>query len=137
MAIGLLAASPLAVAQEGGESDEPFIRFWDDLFCWGKSAPRDPWEERIETERHDFTQSAKTVGYGVSQLEMGYTYFYFDEQEELEQSHVGPELMLRLGISEDIEFRLRWTYIWQSIGSEHDDERVSGAKICAGRLNSM
>ena len=40
------------------------IEFCDDFF---KSAEqqRDPYEERIETERHDFTQSAVTVGYRV------------------------------------------------------------------------
>ena len=57
-------------------------------FCddFGKPAccQRNPWEERIETERHDFTQSAVTVGRGVAQVEGGYTYFYKDTGEELE-----------------------------------------------------
>lgn len=70
-------------------------------------------DERIETDRHDFTQSTKTVGRGVSQLEFGYTYFYRDQNEEIEQSHTGPEMLLRVGLTEHIEFRLRFNYAWQ------------------------
>ena len=102
------------------ESLGPRIKFLDDLFCWGQASTRDPWEERIETERHDFTQSATTVGRGVSQVEMGYTYFYLDDDDEIEQSHTTPELMTRIGLSDDIEFRLRWTYAWVFI-DEHED----------------
>ncbi len=119
-------------AQESGSpdalsrSDEPFVKFLDDLFCLGHVAStRNAWEERIETDRHDFTQSAVTVGRGVSQVEMGYTYFYHDEDEELEQSHTTPELMLRLGLTDDIEFRVRWTYAWQFI---EESETASSAE---------
>jgi hypothetical protein len=92
---------------------QPF-EFCDDF---GKPwcAQRNPWEERIETERHDFTQSAVTVGRGVAQLESGYTYFYKDTGEEIESSHTFPEMMLRLGLSEDIEFRIRWNNAWQFV----------------------
>jgi hypothetical protein len=74
---------------------------------------RDPCEERIETERHDFTQSAFTVGRGVVQLESGYTYIFNDDDGEIESSHTFPEMMLRVGLTEDIEFRVRWNYVWQ------------------------
>ena len=77
-------------------------------------------EERITTDRHDFTQSAKTVGRGVLQVESGYTYFYKDEHETIEQSHTAPELMLRMGLTESIEFRLRWNYAWRFIDEEED-----------------
>jgi len=91
-------------------------------FCddFSKSAcqQRGPFEERIETERHDFTQSAVTVGRGVFQIESGYSYFYKDTKEEIEASHTGPEMLLRYGISEDIEIRLRWNYVWQFIDVE-------------------
>jgi hypothetical protein len=95
------------------------IEFFDDF---GKPwyEQRNPWEERIETERHDFTQSAITVGRYVVQLESGYTYFYKDTDEEIEASHTLPEMMLRLGLSEDIEFRLRWNYAWQFIDEAPD-----------------
>lgn len=50
------------------EAQGQLIEFCDD---WGKPAAeqRDPYEERIETERHDFTQSAITVGRHVLQVE--------------------------------------------------------------------
>ncbi len=109
------ASTPAASAQDfrpERSPSEPRIKFLDDLFNWGKGSTRDPWEERIETERHDFTQSATTVGRGVSQVELGYSYFYRDEDEEIEQSHTTPEMMVRLGLTDDIEFRVRWTYAW-------------------------
>jgi len=91
---------------------EPWLEFCDD-FSKPAHCQRDAYEERIETERHDFTQSAVTVGRGVLQIEGGYSYFYKDSEGEIESSHTGPELLLRYGISEDIEIRLRWNYAWQ------------------------
>lgn len=81
---------------------------------------RDPFEERIETERHDFTQSATTVGRCIVQVEAGYSYFYKDTEEETENSHTTPELLLRLGLTEDIELRLRWNYAWIFVDDEED-----------------
>jgi hypothetical protein len=98
---------------------EPF-EFCDD-FTKPLHCQRDAWEERIETERHDFTQSAVTVGRGVVQVESGYTYFYKDADEEIESAHTFPEMLLRVGLSEDIEFRVRWDYAWQFIDESPDD----------------
>lgn len=81
---------------------------------------RAPYEERIDTERHDFTQSALTVGRGVFQAESGYTYFYKHTHDETESSHSFPEMLLRFGLSEDIEFRLRWNHVWQFIDESAD-----------------
>lgn len=129
----LFLGGPLATAaQEPGypntcsRSHEPFIKFLDDIFCLGQvESSRDPWEERIETDRHDFTQSAVTVGRGVSQVEMGYSYFYKDAADEIEQSHTTPEMMLRLGLTNDVEFRVRWDYAWQFID---DGNSIAGAE---------
>ena len=108
------------------ERDEPRLKFLDDLTdCFRPVSCRDPYKERIETERHDFTQSTTTVGRGVFQLESGYTYFHKDEGEELEASHTTPELTLRLGLSDDIEFRLRWNYAWRFI---EDQEALRGSE---------
>ena len=94
----------------------PRIKFLDDILCpRSASSGRDPYEERIETERHDFTQSTTTVGRGVVQVEAGYTYLYKDNNDEIEQSHTAPELMVRIGVSDDIEFRLRWDYAWRFV----------------------
>ncbi len=125
----LLCCSAVATAQQCYCEDqcrEPRLVFLDDLLCLGQPhAHRDPYEDRIETERHDFTQSTKTVGYHVVQIEAGYTYFYLDEHEEIEQSHTTPEMMARIGLSEDIEFRVRWTYAW---GFVDEGDNVDGAE---------
>ena len=109
-------------SQECCDSDCGFtLKFLDDLGRIGRPCPqRDPYEERIETERHDFTQSTKTVGRGVVQIESGYSYFYKDTGEEIEQLHAAPESLLRIGLSDDIEFRLRFNYGWVSIDEAED-----------------
>jgi len=130
--LGILAilflSGPLTVcAQEpccgecADQVGEPRLKFLDDLWRLGRTGSfRDPFEERIETDRHDFTQSTTTVGRGVAQVEAGYTYFYSDNEEEIEQAHTTPEMLVRLGLTEDIEFRIRWTYAWGFV-DEGDD----------------
>jgi hypothetical protein len=110
--VGCLAACP---TDAGGQ----IFEFCDD-FTKPCCCQRDPWEERIETERHDFTQSAITIGRRVVQLESGYSYFYKDADEEIESSHTFPEMLLRVGLSEDIEFRVRWNHVWQFIDGAPD-----------------
>ena len=110
--IGLCLATP-------APSQGQVFEFCDD-FRKPCHRQHDPFEERIETERHDFTQSAVTVGCGVVQIEGGYTYFYKDTDEETESAHTTPELLLRFGLSEDIEFRLRWNHAWIFIDEEAD-----------------
>ena len=100
---------------------EPPLAFCDDLLG-GDCDGENPYAERIETERHDFTQSAITVGRGVVQLEGGYTFFTHDDGGETETAHTLPELLLRLGLTEDIEFRLRWNYVWVAL-EDGPDER--------------
>jgi hypothetical protein len=100
----------------------PWPEFCDDL--WGCPEGKKPDAERIETERHDFTQSATTVGRGVVQVESGYTFFYDEEDGERETAHTFPESMLRLGLTEDIEFRLRWDFAWVIA----EEENKSGAE---------
>ena len=95
------------------------LLFLDD-FSKPAHRQREPYEERIETERHDFTQSTKTVGRGVVQVEAGYSYFYKDEEEEIESTHATPEMLWRIGLSEDIEFRLRWNYGWRLVDDEEE-----------------
>lgn len=108
---GGVAAAP--EASRGRCYAEPRLRFLDDLLYLGHvRSRRDPFDERIETDRHDFTQSTKLVGRSVAQVEAGYTYFYHDENAEIEQSHTLPEMLGRIGLTEDIEFRIRWTYAW-------------------------
>ena len=65
------------------------------------------------------------------QVEGGYTYFYKDADDEIEQSHTGPELLLRYGISEDIEVRMRWNYVWQFIDEEPDEDGAEDLRLSA------
>ncbi len=122
----MFALTSSLMAQENCDETccyEPRIKFLRDLFhedC--HTSEIDPYEERIETERHDFTQSAKTVGRGVTQVEAGYSYYYKDEKSEIENSHATPEMLLRIGLSENIEFRLRWNYAWRFIEEGHNEE---------------
>ena len=73
----------------------------------------EPERERIETERHDFTQSTTVVGGGTTQFEFGYTFFQGSGETEVEDSHATPELLIRFGLTEKIEFRLRYNQVWQ------------------------
>jgi len=118
MSIGSLSGriSILVMVLWTGQShaSAQLFEFSDD-FTKDIRSQRDPYEERIETERHDFTQSAVTVGRGVLQVEGGYSYFYKDTGEEIEGAHTTPETMFRVGLSEDIELRLRTDYAWQFI----------------------
>jgi len=129
-----LLCSPTFARGPERRSGEPFLRFIDDLLRpFDASREADPFAERIETDRHDFTQSTKTVGRGVIQLETGYSYFYNDDDDEIEQTHTGPESMLRLGLTEDIEFRLRWNYAWRFI-DEADNEDSAQDMIMTFKL---
>jgi hypothetical protein len=107
--LSILLLGTFAVSANESQAQRIFA-FADD-FHKPACCQRDGWEERIETERHDFTQSATTVGRGILQVESGYSYFHKDREED-ESIHTLPELMLRWGLSEDIEFRVRWNYVW-------------------------
>ena len=78
---------------------------------------------------------------------MGYTYFYKDTETEIEKSHTTPELLCRLGVTDDIELRVRWNYAWTTIdrGGARDGEpggrRGSALGLetrddCAGRIHT-
>lgn len=138
-ALVLAALTLLGVERSFAEEDcdsrpQSTLKFWDDLGRIGRPcSQRDPYEERIETERHDFTQSTKTVGRGILQIESGYSYFYKDDRNEIEQLHAAPEMLLRLGLSDDIEFRLRFNYGWVEI-DEAESQRGSQDLIWSFKL---
>lgn len=128
-AVVLAAILAAGAAPPSIHAEECALLFLDDLFApLQADESRDPWAERMETDRHDYTQSARTVGRGVSQLEMGYTYYYEDTGEDIEQSHVTPEMMLRLGLTQDIELRIMWNYVWRTIASEEETANDDGAE---------
>jgi hypothetical protein len=66
----------------------------------------------LVTDRPDFTEATSTVGRGVAQLEMGYTYIYDNDGTDQTTDHVYPEALLRVGVLADwLEFRTAWTYV--------------------------
>ena len=82
-------------------------------FEFENGSENEPERERIETERHDFTQSTTVVGRGTTQVEFGYTFFQASGETEVEDSHATPELLIRYGLAEKVEFRLRYNEVWQ------------------------
>jgi hypothetical protein len=103
---------------------ETGLLFLDDLFHpFEVDESRDPWSERLETDRHDFTQAPTTVGRGVGLVELGYTYFYADRYGEIENAHTAPEILCRVGLTQDIELRVRWDYAWSTFREEHGETR--------------
>ncbi len=68
----------------------------------------------MNTDRPDFTESSRTVGQGVTQWELGYTYSYNDDNGVQARSHNYPEALLRAGILADwLELRVGWCYAEQ------------------------
>ncbi|WP_161603301.1 transporter [Blastopirellula marina] len=77
-------------------------------------------DEPLVTDRPDFTEASSTVGRGVAQIEMGYTYIHDNDGTTTTDSHSYPETLLRYGVWADwLEFRIAWNYGHQS--SELDD----------------
>jgi hypothetical protein len=121
----------MALCASAVAAEEPHggLEFLDD-FCTPWHCQREPFEERIETERHDFTQSVTTVGRGVMQIESGYSYFFKETDLEKESAHTFPELLLRVGLTEDIEFRLRWNHVW--VFREDEEDRIGSEDLRYG-----
>ena len=68
-------------------------------------------DEPLVTDRPDFTESSSTVGRGVVQLEMGYTYVSDNDGADQTITYSYPELLLRYGVfAEWLELRVGWNY---------------------------
>lgn len=94
-------------------------------------------DEPLTSDRPDFTEASCTVGRGVTQIEMGYTYFRDEDSGSGLSAHSYPELLLRQGFLADwLELRVGWTYNNQSdafnplTGSAHgSDDLYLGLKL--------
>jgi hypothetical protein len=68
-------------------------------------------DEPLASDRPDFTEASTTVGRGIRQLEMGYTYFHDDGGGTSVSSHSYPEFLLRVGVLADwLEMRVGWNF---------------------------
>lgn len=82
------------------------------LFAWPGQPASDlrlNLSEPLITDRPDFTEASSTVGRGVTQLELGYTFTTDNEGLGRTDSHSYPEILLRRGIFRDW-FELRIGY---------------------------
>ena len=90
------------------------------LFLWsqGSGAKGGPdLDAPLVTDRPDFTEASSTVGRGIAQLEVGYTYTY-DDDGGAAKSHSYPEPLLRYGILENwLELRVGWNYASEDVGA--------------------
>jgi hypothetical protein len=66
-------------------------------------------DEPLVTDRPDFTEASVTVGRGVAQIEMGWTYSYDNDGTTATKSHSYPETLFRYGmLAEWFELRVAW-----------------------------
>ncbi|MBA63051.1 MAG: hypothetical protein CMJ76_11855 [Planctomycetaceae bacterium] len=84
------------------------------LFNWnGSDAVGGPasMDEPLIGDRPDFTESSTTVGLGVKQVEMGYTYTFDNDGITQSISHSYPEMLWRVGMyAEWLEFRIAYNF---------------------------
>jgi outer membrane putative beta-barrel porin/alpha-amylase len=87
----------------------------------------------LVTDRPDFTESSSTVGRGVAQLEIGYTYTFDDDGITTAKAHSFPEPLLRYGVLQDwLELRVGWNYADEEVGgiaTSGSEDLYLGAKI--------
>ncbi|MCE9546458.1 MAG: transporter [Planctomycetia bacterium] len=112
------AHSPEKSEDDGDDDDEPRLSFapteWQQrgtLFQWpGSDVQGGPkLDAPLVADRPDFTEASVTVGWGVSQVEMGYTYYNDRNAGTTTTRHTYPELLLRQGMIADwFELRLSW-----------------------------
>ena len=105
----IVCCSNMAVGQEYRCSGGPGTLF---QWSYGTSFSGGPdLDEPLVSDRPDFTESSVTVGRGVTQIEMGYTYTFDEEGADSTKSHSYPEVLLRHGIlAEWLELRIFWNY---------------------------
>jgi hypothetical protein len=85
--------------------------------------------EPLVTDRPDFTEASVTVGYGVAQLEAGYTFTYDSEGGDSTSGHSFPETLLRVGtLAEWFELRFIWNYADEHTEIGGVEDSISGAE---------
>jgi len=84
------------------------------LFNWaGSDAIGGPalMSEGLIGDRPDFIEASTTVGLGVKQIEMGYTYSFDNDGTTQARGHSNPEMLWRLGFYADwLEMRIGYNF---------------------------
>lgn len=90
------------------------IRKQGTLFNWeGSDAIGGPasMSEGLIGDRPDFIEASNTVGLGVKQIEMGYTYSFDNDGTTQVRGHSNPEMLWRLGFyAEWLEMRIGYNF---------------------------
>jgi hypothetical protein len=85
-------------------------------------------EDRLQSDRPDFTEASTTVGRGRVQLEGGYTYFGDTTRGVRTITHSYPEALLRIGMFADwFELRLGETVFSETVTQNGIRTRNSGS----------
>ena len=93
----------------------------------------------MQTDRPDFTEGPQTVQPGRVQAELGYTYTEDDEAGSEFESHSLPELLLRVGLLDDLELRIAWAgYIREKTDTTSTNTDIDGVSdLSIGFKHSM
>lgn len=92
------------------ENNDP-TSFWYSLRPNILNVPVEPeWDfyNIINTDRPDFTDAVYSVGKGVTILENGYTFHKTNTLNEHVSTRQLPESLLRYGVTNELELRLKW-----------------------------
>ncbi len=82
----------------------------------------------LVTDRPDFTESTLTVPRGRFQLEAGYTFTSDKEDGVRTKDHTFPEVLLRVGLVDDVELRIGWSG-WSLSREEFRERNEAGRTV--------
>ena len=106
------------------------------LFRWPGQSNRDLQIDLCEplvTDRPDFTEASSTVGRGVTQFELGYSYYSDQANGGRTDLHSYPEVLMRAGLLRDwFEVRIAYnsgSLIEETITNSGSEDLYIGAKI--------
>lgn len=123
----LVAMLGFGFAAAAAAGQEPLERLFDLPSNWLQSETEtnegEEAEEPLETDRDSFTPATTVVGRGRVLAEASYS---FIDGRRGETTHSYPELLTRIGLSRNLEFRIGWNYEIGGGGS------VSGADVLPG-----
>lgn len=128
--VGLLTGHAKCVAQ----SDLWGYESRGTLFHWGEGFTGGPdLSEPLVTDRPDFTEASSTVGIGVTQFEIGYTYTFDNDGVDQFINHSAPEWLTRRGLFANwLELRIGSNYLVDEVNSARSrgaDDLYLGFKI--------
>lgn len=102
--IGLLVLGSLAAAASA-RAQFPLESIAERAFAQTEEEAGE--EDEIETDRDSFTPATSVVGYRHTVVESAYT---FIDNRTVKETHSFPEIVTRIGVTDNIELRIGWNY---------------------------